>query len=425
MAQKHSAEKPSAAAFFRLSNRHITASLRRRPVSDTETAEYGFASVGDLALYAMIGTVLSNPSFTSANGGLQNLLLRHTRNRYFSLHGAFRRLCNTGYLLRTRISEGKNCFHDYYKLAHTKNAFANQSCSCLSYAEGSAFRASYRPYLPPREDYTEVSVPMLMDPSLSLAAKGLYIVIARYLRLRNYRPEIVLTKGMLQSVCGMGTNAFDRIFRELRRTGYLVLIRTKAPGTGYPMYEYRLNKTAEQSSVSVSQTADLPSVRATARAVAHADARAAAQTEEGHGHCAVPASEAEHGTGAAAEHQQRSLSDIRKNIDYDCLVQDYPHQRLDTVVSILSSYLSQPPPANHSVISIGGFSYPHSEIVSRMSSLDSEDIRFVLDNYDDAVKTREIRNIRKYLTACLFHAKENLALALDVLAVRTPGVSYT
>lgn len=412
MAQNPSTEKASNTAFFRLSNRHIAASLHRRPVSDARAEEYGFSSIGDLALYAMIGTVLSNPSFTYANGGLQNLLLHHTKNRYFSLHGAFRRLSTTGYLLRTRIPEGKNCFRDYYRLAHTKKEFTDLSDCCLSYPEGTEFRTSYRPYVPPREDYTEVSIPMLMDPSLSLAAKGLYIVVSRYLRLRHYRPEIVLTKDMLRAVCGMGSNAFDRIFRELREAGYLILIRTKSPATGYPMYEYRLNKTAVKTSDTVPMSSARPSVNA------------AAHTDDGHRYAAAEAAASEHSTGLPTEEQQKSVSDIRKDIDYDCLVQEYPHHRLDTIVSILSSYLSQPSPTGHTVISIGGSSYPRSEIVSRMSSLDSEDIRFVLDNYDDAVKTREIRNIRKYLTACLFHAKENLALALDVLAVRTPGVSY-
>jgi len=70
---------------------------------------------------------------------------------------------------------------------------------------------------------------------------------------------------------------------------------------------------------------------------------------------------------------------------------------------------------------LGGISYPREEIASRLSSLDSEDIRFVLDTYNDVAKTTKIRSIRSYLTSCLFHAKENLALALDAFAVRTPG----
>ena len=37
---------------------------------------------------------------------------------------------------------------------------------------------------------------------------------------------------------------YTQTYRELREAGYLILIRTKSPATGYPMYEYRLNKTA-------------------------------------------------------------------------------------------------------------------------------------------------------------------------------------
>ena len=152
-------------SFFRLSNRHISASLRRFSEHADSGQQYGFSSLGDLALYAMIGTVLSNPSFTYAHGGLQNLLLRHTRNRYFSLHNSFRRLTLAGYLHRTRIPEGKNCFHDYYTLSHsiTPTDIGKDSDRCLSHAEGASFRASYQPFLPPTEDYTEVSIPMLME----------------------------------------------------------------------------------------------------------------------------------------------------------------------------------------------------------------------------------------------------------------------
>lgn len=411
VAQQHNPKTSSHTAFFRLSNRHIAASLHRK--NAPAPSEYGFSSIGDLALYAMIGTVLSNPRHTYAGGGLQHLLLRHTKNRYFSLHGAFRRLSCTGYLQRTRIPEGKNCFHDYYTLAHTQSDHPDAAERCLTYTEGAAFRTAYRPFDPPREDYTEVSVPMLMDPSLSLAAKGLYIIIARYLRLCTYRPEIVLSKDMLRCVCGMGANAFDRIFRELRTSGYLVLQRTKSPETGYPMYSYLLQKTGtaddvpkEPSSAAADSKQPLPADRTAAdpRPTAAAD-----RSEE-----LLPSS------GLSAP---QSLQQIRHTIDYDCLVQEYPRQRLDTVVSILSSYLSSPPHSN-AVISIGGTSYPSAEIASRMSKLDSEDIRFVLDTYQDVAKTKEIRSIRRYLTACLFHAKENLALALDALAIRTPGASY-
>ncbi len=408
MAQKSTSHIGGNAPFFRLSNRHISASLRRLSVnaaSATET-QYGFSSLADLALYAMIGTVLSNPSFTYANGGLQNLLLRHTKNRYFSLHRAFRRLTQSGYLRRTRIPEGTNCFHDYYTLSYAPETDSMHQ-ECLSYTEGMAFRAAYRPFVPPTEDYTEVSAPMLMDPTLSLGAKGLYIVIARYLRLQTYKPEIVLSKDMLRSVCKEGSNAFDRLFRELRCRGYLVLTRQNRSGSGYPQYLYTLNKTSDPSNTSPSDTKKQEPKEPTAAAVSQPIRRDPAVKHDASS--ATPVSAAE----------------IRTQIEYPCLVSDYPAQRLDCIVSILQTFLSPPKAGDAHHIKILGVSYPREEISARMSALDSEDIRYVLDTYREVSQTQKIRSVRKYLTSCLFHAKENLAMALDAFAIRTPGHTAT
>lgn len=408
MAQNRPTDKNRNPAFFRLSNLHISASLRRFSKNDPRGPLYGFSSLGDLALYAMIGTILSNPAFTYAAGGLQNLLLRHTKNRYFSLHGAIRRLGAAGYLQRTRIPEGTNCFHDYYTLSHTQkmSGTAHPSASCLTAEQGKAFRSSYRPYLPPTEDYTEVSIPMLMDPNLSLGAKGLYIVIARYLRLQSYKPDLSLTKDMLRGMCREGANAFDRMFRELRTCGYLVLTRCKSPKTGYPGYRYSLNKTPDTVSVSSccaqKQPVSEEPVQSAPSTAPNSTPKRAMNPEN-----TVPA--------------EVSVSALRRQIEYDCLREEYAAERLDCIISIMQSFFRKAPPGSPPTLTLAGVTCTREEVASRFSELDSEDIRFVLDNYNDAAKTTKIRSIRGYLTACLFHAKENLALALDAFAIRTPG----
>ncbi len=405
MAQKKSTAAGAVISFFRLSNRHISASLRHASEIPQTENPWGFSSLGDLALYAMIGTVLSNPSFTYAHGGLQNLLLRHTRNRYFSLHNAVRRITRAGYLRRTRIPAGKNCFHDYYTLSHTAGHPDTVSSSdrCLSYNDGKAFLASYQPFLPPTEDYTEVSIPMLMDPTLSLGAKGLYIVIARYLRLQMYKPQIVLSKDMLRAVCREGSNAFDRMFRELRCRGYLSLTREKNLQTGYPHYRYTLHKVPDTEAVSV----------------CHAEKPQPSSVP------AKPASQSSPAETGFPSAEGITVSDIREQIEYSCLAGDYPTERLDCIVSILQTYLSPPKTGDALQIPIGGVCYPRAALAARFSALDSEDIRYVLDTYQDVSKTQKIRSVRRYLTTCLFHAKENLALALDAFAIRTPGFSAT
>ena len=424
MAQKQPTAAGASSAFFRLSNRHISASLHRYSADAKQQSQnpYGFSSLGDLALYAMIGSVLSNPAFTYAYGGLQHLLLRHARNRYFSLHNAVRRLTKAGYLCRTRIPDGKNCFRDYYTLSHTSDTKETDAVSsrCLSCADGAKFRASYQPFLPPTEDYTEVSIPMLMDPNLSLGAKGLYIVIARYLRLQIYKPEITLSKDMLRAVCKEGSNAFDRMFSELRTHGYLVLTREKHPKTGYPMYHYTLHSCPDTDSVS---DCHAPKETVPTQSAPTEKAKTVLQNQ-------MP-SEAKSGTPepayAVKAKSQRlyTSAEIREQIEYSCLAEDYPTERLDCIVSILQTYLSPPKSGDARKIPIRGMSYTREEVSSRFSDLDSEDIRYVLDTYRDVSKTQKIHSVRRYLTTCLFHAKEDLALALDAFAIRTQGLSLT
>jgi len=399
--------------FLRLSNRHIAATLKS--AAPDAFSGWGFASLCDLGLYAMLAAVLSNPSFTYANGGMQQLLLRHTKNRFFSLHNAFRRLQSAGYLVRTRIPEGKNCFRDFYTLLHTADTEAQAVQNrCLTASAGAQYRASHQPFQPPTEDFTIVSIPMLMDPSLSLAAKGLYIVIARYLRLRSYRPSLALSKELLRRQCREGTNAFDRIFRELRSCGYLTLTRSRDAKTGYPCYDYALHASAQSAAAAPDKNT------AAAAAVGSAAAVSAPDAECGDQQSAAPTPMAQ---SAKPVNRTAALEAIHAQIEYDCLRAEYPPQRLDCIVSILLSYLQ--PGGGDGSVRLGGELCPKDVVRSRFAALDSEDIRYVLDTYREISGQQKIKNIRGYLTTCLYHAKENLMLALDSFASRTPGVYPT
>ena len=415
-ASSASSNDTSAVPFLRLSNRHITATLRS---ADPDAfSGWGFASLCDLGLYAMLAAVLSNPSFTYANGGMQQLLLRHTKNRFFSLHNAFRRLQNAGYLIRTRIPEGKNCFRDFYTPLHTADTGAKAARNrCLTASAGAQYRASHQPFLPPTEDFTMVSIPMLMDPSLSLAAKGLYIVIARYLRLRSYRPSLALSKDLLRRQCREGANAFDRIFRELRSCGYLTLTRSRDAKTGYPCYDYSLHASA--ASISCTDMADNTAAASADECSRNADQVSASAAECGDRQStATPKTQPKPPLSRTAARQA-----VHAQIEYDCLLAEYPPQRLDCIVSILLSYLQ--PGGGDDPVRLGGESCTRDAVRGRFAALDSEDIRYVLDTYQDVSRQQKIKNIRGYLTTCLYHAKENLMLALDSFANRTPGAHPT
>ena len=419
--------------FFRLSNQHITATMPSNVCSDA-SLKMGFASLRDLGLYSMIGSLLSNPSFTYAAGGFQKLLLRHCKNRYFSLHASFKRLQEKGYLLRTRIPMGTNCFRDYYTLSQSgKDQPSSVVHLCRSQSE--TFLSAYQPFIPPSDDFTKVSIPMLMDPRLSLSAKGLYAVIARFIRISEHSPSCVISKDMLRQVCKEGYNAFDRIFRELRSAGYLSLIRVTDTKTAKPRYLYVLSATAPQTALSAAEKPNKIQEKALSdpqnrweNTVVENSKTAYPRYKQTENHTKIH---------APAQNTLPSLSEIenhvRKQIEYPCLCEEYPTEKLNCIVSIISSFLHSTAAEDLSknqtnsaknkekTISLGRNTVLFSEVSNRFRQLDSEDIRFVLDSYTQASKNVRIRNLRSYLTTCLFHAKENLALALESLADTVPG----
>ncbi len=372
--------------FVRISNQHIRFTQKR-----DSKALYGFSSLSVLGLYAMLSALLSNPAFETASGGMQRLLSAHCKNGAFSLTGALRSLRADGYLCRTRIATAQNRFSDYYDLSETKGRPQTSGMSPigvrnLTTQQASAYLASRVPFSPPTEDFTMVSMPMLLDARLSLAAKGLYAVIARYLRLASHNADIVLSKHFLSSVLPIGENAFDRLFGELRKTGYLSLTRARDPLTGKGFYRYALHPNPQ-----------------TVPAVTKTDARST--------HSAQPDVD----TIAPTVH---STDEVRARMEYDCLKAEYPRDRLDCILSILSSFSGGKVPP-HLPPGIDG---SPAEIAARFAALDSEDVRYVLDTYAAVSRDSHIRNVRAYLTTCLFHAKENLRLALDRLTMQTPGL---
>lgn len=376
------------ASFLRVPNTHL---LGVGKASST------FSSLRELGLSMMLSSVLSNPSFTYAAGGMQNLLLKHCKNKYFSLHATWKRLSQKGFLRRTRIPVGTNCFHDYYTLSDTC-AFSACATEHLSQENGKSFLVSHTPYLPPHTDFTMVSREMLMDPRLSLAAKGLYALLVRQLRLAaqcqsENRPEI--SKRALRTLCSEGKNAFDGLFRELQRTGYLALLRTHEGGK--LSYVYKLCDTSAQEEMSVTPT---PNTHKTRQKATATDTK----TEKAPSCAPSP---------LRLLGKEEKKHDARAQIEYDILRCDYAKSRLDLIVSIIegATIIEKRDPGR--IVSLGRESTTAKELGARLRGLDSEDIRFVLDTLANTEKTTSIHNLRRYMTACLYFAKENLALALD------------
>lgn len=86
-----------------------------------------------------------------------------------------------------------------------------------------------------RYDFSMISNELITDKTLSLRAKGLYVLIQYYIMI----PGFTLYKDMLERECKEGESTFKSAWRELKKSGYLVQYKFKGTG-GKFYYEYEL-----------------------------------------------------------------------------------------------------------------------------------------------------------------------------------------
>lgn len=419
--------------FVRVSN----ALLRSvRSSADDKNGSPRFSSLRELGLYMMLSGILSNPAFISAPGGLQSLLLGHCRNRFFSLHGAWKKLSSEGWLKRIRIPRGLNRFIDCYDLQNTPNPKTAASVN-LSASAAEQYLSDRGAFVPPTEDFTKVSYAMLMDSRLSLSAKGLYAVIARLLRLSGLHPELRISKDMLRTLCGEGKNAFDGLFRELRTLGYLSLERGWDAEQGKICFRYVLcpaptvNSDVPAESLTAMAEDTVSSKKEQVMESANNMQRASdlpgtisVSTEKNIGssvHTGSSVSEKKSFAAVIVPSEQDIRRSVQEQIEYPVLQADYPKERLDFIVSILSDGIRGALRKPGRLISLGADQLCAEEIADRYKALDCEDIRFVLDSYKEQSHSTKIHNARKYLMTCLYHAKENFHMALDAFGSHICG----
>jgi hypothetical protein len=92
----------------------------------------------------------------------------------------------------------------------------------------------------------------------------------------------------------------------------------------------------------------------------------------------------------------RSL--IERNIEYDCLIQQYGRERMDEIVELMLETLCSTRPQ----IRIASDDYPSSAVKSRLLSVTSTHIQYVFDTMDQ--HTGKINNIKAYLLTVLYNA---------------------
>lgn len=193
----------------------------------------GVPGLKRLGLYAITQTFLSIPGFETPNGGLKNAIIQHCEDSNYTVTKYINVLMEDGYLKRSRLSVSVDKFKDYYLLLNEKDV----SVIPTKYIQ----RNKLQEYLDAHpvcfcevtNKYMPISRNMIMDANLSLAEKGLYIVLAKFMSLRDRfdllnNPYITreeysqyyFTKEMVRKSCGGQYHAFNRVWRGLKYKGY-------------------------------------------------------------------------------------------------------------------------------------------------------------------------------------------------------------
>lgn len=98
---------------------------------------------------------------------------------------------------------------------------------------------------------------------------------------------------------------------------------------------------------------------------------------------------------------QMNTALVKRNIEYDCLVQRCrlgEQQQLDEIVALIVETIS----IERENITISGVKYPYQFVKSRLLLLEESHIEYVLDCLHE--NAREVKNIKAYLLTCLMNS---------------------
>ncbi|MGN0131242.1 MAG: DUF6017 domain-containing protein [Lachnospiraceae bacterium] len=96
---------------------------------------------------------------------------------------------------------------------------------------------------------------------------------------------------------------------------------------------------------------------------------------------------------------------IRRNIGYECLVNDYPYEQkmIDEIVELMVEVVC----AKRQYTRVAGSDFPHEVVKARILKLDIEHIRFVISCLKE--NTTKVKNIKQYILTVLFNAPTTIS----------------
>ena len=274
--------------------------------------------------------------------------------------------------------------------------------------------------VPKNKDYTIMANHHLRDKTLSLKAKGLLSLMLSLPEDWDY------TLRGLAAICRDGTESIGAAVKELEAGGYIerrqirnekghfvhweytILEKpkrqnpdTEKPDTGNPDTEkpdtekpYQENPAQLNTKESSTEELNTDSLNTYL-----SNQEEAPQESELKGKSSGLGTASDDGMDEE-EKREAYLKLIRKNIDYDILLQIYPFSQaqIDGFIDLMLDTLNCRSPT----ILIGGSEIPSEVVKSRLLKLNMGHFQYILDSMQK--NTTKVANIRKYMLAALYNA---------------------
>ncbi len=254
-------------------------------------------------------------------------------------------------------------------------------------------------------DYTVMSNHHLRNRNLSLKAKGLLSQMLSLPDTWDY------TLAGLSAINREKIDAIRAAVLELESAGYIVRGRARdnngrLRGTEYVIYEQPPESdlpTLDNPTLD-NPTQEKPTLENPTQLSKNKTNTQEANTDLSNTH-SIPSDERAKRSEAKLRDFELYREILQENIDYDLLLQDYPHdrERIDEIVELMVETVC----TGKEYIRISGDDYPAEVVKARLLKIDGEHIRFVLDCLKE--NTSKIRNVRQYLLATLWNAPTTIS----------------
>ena len=253
-------------------------------------------------------------------------------------------------------------------------------------------------------DFTVMSNHHLRNPRLSLKAKGLMSLMLSLPEDWDYT-----TKG-LAYICKDGIDAISTTLRELEEQGYLTRERVRMANGRLGTVEYTIHEQPQkpiaepfppkrENPVQVNPVQVFPDQVFPEQDFPEQENPAQLNKDIQ----STDRSNKDKSTDKKDKTRVRAIREqIKDNIEYDILVEQYGAEKLDALVELMLEAII----SDHPYCVISSEKLPRDMVRSQLLKIDSSHIEFVLDELNET--TSKVGNTRAYVLSALFNAPTNM-----------------